>query len=208
MTAESRKLRLRRRLAELEEDQRWRAVRGPAEVTCMVLDASDLAYPVVRSVAALGCSVAELMAFLVDEITDTLPTWSRDIQACEEIERLGADERVLLVRTAAPVPLVAAREDLFYVHRGDDGDGSSYEVSEVIEQSAVPIAPGAVRSRMHFAAKHVHPRAGGGCRYDVMWQYDPMGWLSRVLPRAVCVASVHDHMKDECRRLQARFGQG
>ena len=112
----------------------------------------------------------------------------------------------MLVRTVAGVPLVAAREDLFYVHRGEGPDGSFYEVSAVTEWPEIPIAAGALRSRMYFASKRIHTLAGGGCRYDVMWQYDPMGLLSKRLPRAVAVASVHNHMKDECVELRTRFG--
>ena len=66
-------------------------------------------------------------------------------------------------------------------------------------------ARGSVRSHMHFASKHIHPRADGGCRYDVIWQYDPRGAMSRLLPRAIGVRAVHAHMKDECLRLRGRF---
>ena len=198
--------RLRRRLQELETDPRWKRVAAPTPIEASRLHGPELAYPIVRCITELSCPAAELMTFLVDEITRTLPSWSRDIEVCEEIARLSADERVLLIRTTSPIPLVAAREDLFYVHRGEDPGGSFYEVSEVTEEVPVPVAHGALRSRMHFASKHIHPRPEGGCRYDVMWQYDPMGAMSRFLPRAIGVHAIHAHMKDECRRLREHFG--
>lgn len=204
--SEARRKRLRARLAELVADTRWRRVRGPTDVEAMVLEHTGMVYPVVRCITKLGCSAAELMRFLVYDVTETLPTWSRNIVACEEIERISDDERILLIRTVVRVPLVAAREDLFYVHRGEDPDGLFYEVSEVTERPEVPIAPGALRSRMYFASKRIHPVEGGHCRYDAMWQYDPMGLLSKRLLRTVAVASVHNHMKDECVKLRARFG--
>ena len=200
----NRKQRLRRRMDTFMDDRGWRMVPGPERVESCVLDHCELAYPAVRCVTDLACPADELMRFLVDHVTETLPRWSRDIVACEELERLAADERILLVRTRSPVPFVAAREDLFYVHRGQDEDGAFFEVSELCEHPT-PVTPGAVRSHMHFASKHIHPRAEG-CRYEVVWQYDPMGWLSRLLPRSVGVAAVHDHMKDECRRLREHFG--
>ena len=203
---EVRRQRLRARLAKFVADTKWRRVHGPTDVEAMVLDHTDVVYPVVRCITQLGCPAAELMRFLVDDVTETLPTWSRNIVACEEIERISDDERILLVRTVVRVPLVAAREDLFYVHRGEGRDGLSYEVSEVTEWPEVPIAAGALRSHMYFASKRIYPAEGGGCRYDVMWQYDPMGLLSKRLLRAVAIASVHNHMKDECVKLRARFG--
>ncbi len=202
----SRPTRLRRRLDQLEADERWTQSSAPAGVDARRLATPDVLYPVVRCVTSLSCSAEVLMTFLVDEITRTLPSWSRDIDACEEIQRLSPDERVVLVRTTSPIPLVAAREDLFYVHRGQDPDGALYEVSEVTDEVRVPVARGAVRSRMYFASKHIHPRTDGGCRYDVIWQYDPMGSMSRVMPRSIGVHAVHAHMKDECRRLRERFG--
>lgn len=204
--SDTRRSRLRRRLEQLEADRRWSPTSAPASVDAWQLAAPELPYPVVRCTTELSCPAAVLMAFLVDDVTRTLPSWSRDIDTCVEIKRLSADERVLLVRTTSPIPLVAAREDLFYVLRGQDEDGAFFEVSEVTDEVSVPVARGAVRSRMHFASKHIHPRSSGGCRYELMWQYDPMGSMSRLLPRSVGVSAVHAHMKDECCRLRDRFG--
>lgn len=196
---------LLRRLAELESDPRWRAVKSPPHVESWRLDHDALPYPVVRCAVELGCPAAELMAFLVDDITETLPAWSRDIDACDEIERISPDERILLVRTRGPVRIIAAREDLFYVHRGEAQPGDFYEVSVVVDTPAVPIAPGAVRSHMYFASKRIRSRPSG-CFYEVLWQYDPRGLMAKLLPRSVTVAAVHNHMKDECLKLRSRFG--
>lgn len=199
--------RLRARLAELVADTRWRRVGGPMDVEAMVLDHAGEVYPVVRCITELGCPAVRLMRLLVDDVTETLPKWSRNIVACEEIERISDNERILLVRTVAAVPLVASREDVFYVHRGESSDGLFYEVSEVTERPEIPIARGALRSHMYFASKRIDPiEERAGCRYDVMWQYDPMGLLSKRLLRAVAISSVHNHMKDECVKLRARFG--
>ena len=69
--------RLRARLAKLVADTRWRRVRDPMDVEAMVLDHADEVYPVVRCITELGCPAARLMRFLVDDVTETLPTWSR-----------------------------------------------------------------------------------------------------------------------------------
>ncbi|MBX2800754.1 MAG: hypothetical protein KTR31_23940 [Myxococcales bacterium] len=197
--------RLRNRLEHLEAHPRWVGVVAPEGVAASVLSAADVAFPVVRCVTELGCPAAHLMAFLVDDITQTLPAWSRDIDACSEVERLSPDERILLVRTRGPLPVVWDREDLFYAHRGQHGD-SFYEVSEVTDEVDVPVARGAVRSHLHFASKRIVGLSRGGCRYEAMWQYDMRGCLGALLPLRMAVSLVHDHLKDECVRLRERYG--
>lgn len=193
------------RLSSIRARTDWRSVRAPRHVEAWTLSTLDLAYPWVRCRIRLACPAQELMAFLVEDITDTLPNWSRDIETCEEIERLADDERILLIRTRGPFWPIAAREDLFYVLRGQLGDGGFFEASRAIERAEPVPAPGAVRSTMHFAYKYIQPSAGGCC-YDVGWQYDPMGLMSRILPRRIVVRAVHDHLRDECRRLLAKYG--
>ena len=160
MRDDARAARLLAQLVAIEGHPDWRPCRGPRGVSALMLDRFSFgrtAYPVFRCVVTLSISAADLFKFLVDDVTETLPAWSRDIDACDELERLSPSERILLVRTYAPwyakLACVAPREDLFYVH----ANGSTFvEVSEVEETSRFgPAAPGAVRSLMHFASKRI-----------------------------------------------------
>lgn len=202
--------RLVSQLLDLEGQSGWCPVSAPQDVTAFVLHNyrfkhTNETYPVCRCTTNLKCSAEALFKYLVQDITTTLPKWSRDIETCEELARLSTSERILLVRTHAPLLYslcVAPREDLFYVHADQ---GQLIEVSEFEPDFHYPIAKGAVRSQMHFASKRIVPVVENtgytSCRYEVMWSYDAKGAISSWLPRWVSFKMVHDHMKNECERL-------
>lgn len=191
------------RLKTFENRTDWKTSSAPPNVEALVLDTPELAYPIVRCRVLLGCQPHVLHAFLVTDVTHTLKEWSRDIDECSELERVSDSERILLIRTRAPVPLIAAREDVFYQHECQL-EGACIEVSQVIDRPEPLPAKGSVRSEMHFASKRIVPHEKG-CHYDVMWQYDPSGWMTKLLPIRVVLHSIHDHLKNECVRLLNKF---
>lgn len=190
-------------LKTFENRTDWKTSTAPPNVEAYVLNTPELAYPIVRCRVVLGCRPELLNAFLVTDVTRTLKEWSRDIDECSELERISESERILLVRTHAPVPLIAAREDVFY-QLEYRLDGAFIEVSQVVDRSDPAPAKGSVRSVMHFASKRMTPHEKG-CQYDVMWQYDPSGWMTKLLPTSIVLHSIHDHLKNECVRLQKKF---
>lgn len=180
---------------------------GPAQIgiqTATLRAGHPIAY--VRCVFDLACPAATLAAYLIDDILTTLAEWNPLYIDGRELRGVGERARVLHLRFRGPRWPVSPRDNLIYVARVDQPDGTALELSEDDDHDALPPEPGVRRMILPFASKQIVPIGDGACRYTVIWQTNPGGRIGRWLPAPLLTRAVLNDLIGECVRLRARYG--
>lgn len=172
-----------------------------------VLDLRDGTIPVVSCVSNIACTPAELFAYLVSRLPATCHEWNDLMYHASS--HPTADDACRVGTILSDGWPVRDREDCFVQivdRREEDGREVWYELStglgtEHVGRNASGAARRShVRSNMHFASKRMAGTPQGGCEYTTVWHYDPAGWTSRLMPRALLAKIVlknlvHEHAK-------------
>ena len=170
----------------------------------------DNMIPIVYCKSIIQCSHEALFDYLVHDISNTCHEWSDLMYHCSTLHEFEIDNNIIaristIISNGSPV---WDREDVFMHICDKTQDKQSYfELSIGIDENTIPlnisnkaINPNKlVRSDMHFAAKKISFNENG-CEYITIWHYDPMGWLSKYLPRKILgniilKNLVHEHQK-------------
>ena len=170
----------------------------------------DNMIPIVYCKSIIQCSPEALFNYLVHDISNTCHEWNDLMYHSSTLHEFEIDNNIIaristIISNGSPV---CDREDVFMHICDKTQDKKSYfELSFGIDENTIPlnisnkaINPNKlVRSDMHFAAKKITFNENG-CEYITIWHYDPMGWLSKILPRKILgniilKNLVHEHQK-------------
>ena len=170
----------------------------------------DNMIPIVYCKSIIQCSPEALFDYLVHDISNTCHEWNDLMYHSSTLHEFKTDTNIIaristIISNGSPV---CDREDVFMHICDKTQDKKSYfELSFGIDENTIPlnisnkaINPNKlVRSDMHFAAKKITFNENG-CEYITIWHYDPMGWLSKILPRKILgniilKNLVHEHEK-------------
>jgi len=162
--------------------------------------------PIVYCKTIIPCQPKELFDYLVHDISDTCHEWNDLMYHSSILHQIDDIARISnIISSGYPA---YDREDV-YLQICDEKDMRQvfYELSFGIDADIIPLNISnkaknpnkLVRSKMHFAAKQIILNENG-CEYITIWHYDPMGWLSKFIPRKILgniilKNLVHEHEK-------------
>jgi len=182
------------KLLELLNSNNWIDKKIVDKIDSKIMSQNSL-IPIVYCKSIIRCPPKELFDYLVHNISSTLHEFKTDDNIIAKVSTI--------ISTGYPAN---DREDV-YINICDKNEDSYFELSFGIDENIFPlnvsnkaINPNKlVRSDMHFAAKKItfHEE---GCEYITIWHYDPMGWLSKFIPRKILgniilKNLVHEHEK-------------
>lgn len=170
--------------------------------------------PILLARSHLACSAARLFQYLVVDLPTTCHEWNDAMYHSSVLQGFGRDRRLSTIISSGQ-PLWD-REDVFLQLFDEAPSGTLHELSTGVGTERVGLnasgrarRPGRlVRSRMPFACKRIAPRPDGTCDYITVWQYDPAGALSALLPCAVMASILKRNLVHEHLKLAAIFGGG
>ena len=176
----------------------------------------DNMIPIVYCKSIIRCPPNELFDYLVHNISETCHEWNDLMYHSSVLHQFETnDNSIARISTIISDGYPADDREDVYMHLCDicekDNALAYYELSFGIDNNIIPnciplnISNKArnlnklVRSQMHFAAKQIKINEDG-CEYITIWHYDPMGWLSKFIPRKILgniilKNLVHEHEK-------------
>jgi len=164
--------------------------------------------PIIYCKSIIACPPKDLFDYLVHNISDTCHEWNDLMYHSSVLHQFETDgDNVARISNIISNGFPASdREDVYLQICCKDKD-SYYELSFGIDMDTIPLnisnkarnPNNLIRSDMHFAAKQITINMNG-CEYTTIWHYDPMGWLSKFLPRKmlgniILKNLVHEHEK-------------
>ena len=200
-------LEYRTRLLELLNSNNWIDKPIVNEIDSKIIYVDNM-IPIVYCKSIIQCPPKELFDYLVYNISDTCHEWNDLMYHSSILHQFETDDNIIarisnIISSGNPVD---DREDV-YINICDKDKDIYYELSFGIDTATIPLNISnkarnpnkLVRSDMHFAAKQITIN-DKGCEYITIWHYDPMGWLSKFLPRKILgniilKNLVHEHEK-------------
>ena len=177
----------------------------------------DNMIPIVYCKSIIPCPPNILFDYLVHNISDTCHEWN-DLMyhssILHEFERLSSPCIIPRISNIISTGYPASdREDVYINICDKDTCQGYYELSFGIDENIIPLNISKqarnpnklVRSKMHFAAKQIILNKNG-CEYITIWHYDPMGWLSKFLPRKILGMIILKNLVHEHEKLINIFG--
>jgi hypothetical protein len=194
------------KLNELLNSTNWNDIHMVKGIESKIMYLDNM-IPIVYCKSIIQCPPKELFDYLVHNISETCHEWNNLMyhsSILHQFDDMDVISRISnIISTGYPA---ADREDVF-LHLCDKDSETYYELSFGIDSNMIPLNisnqarnPNTlVRSDMHFAAKKITINKMG-CEYITIWHYDPMGWLSKFIPRKILgniilKNLVHEHEK-------------
>jgi hypothetical protein len=193
---------LLKRHHELLTSDIWQSFPEEMGIKSWIHHPADKKISILRAESIINCSAQKLFDFLVTDIDKTCSQWNDVMYYSGSIKNYG--DGFELSRIISEGHAVADREDVFLRCTGKLPNGAIYEVSEGYNAAQVPIDKShtkyIVRSEMYFASKEFVAINENQCIYKTIWHYDPMGWLTKMIPRKtfgklILKNLVHEHKK-------------
>ena len=196
------------KLSELLNSNKWidKIIVNEIDSKIMYIDNS---IPIVYCKSIIPCSAKELFDYLVHNISDTCHEWNDLMYYSSVLHQFETNDDNVIGRISNIISFgnpAYDREDV-YLNICDKDKDKYYELSFGIDTNTIPLNISKqakypnklIRSQMHFAAKQITIN-DHGCEYITIWHYDPMGWLSKFLPRKILgniilKNLVHEHEK-------------
>lgn len=113
---------------------------------------SDIKTPYCVLKTNIPCSAPLLFEYLVEDIVSTMKDWNKVIQKATLIEKITENESIIQI--ISKVPILYAREDLFYQLRVKKGN-TFYEFSTGVLHPEVPLRKNVVRCDLFFCSKEI-----------------------------------------------------
>lgn len=173
-------------------------------IKAFISNDKKIGYPSVRCKVEVNCSAEELYNFLVKDILETAGKWNPAFLDATVLEQLNENEQVLAMYYQKPP--ARAREDLFYRIFGFDGKSYFERSIGIVNHPQIPKPKkNVVRSGLFFCTKDIHIVTENTCLYDVIWQYDPKGKVSKFLPNSIVTKLVLGDLLGELDKLQKKY---
>jgi len=210
---EQKRLEYHKRLTELLTSQDWINISMNDSLDCKILFVPDKV-AVVYCKSQISCSGKKLFDYLVHNLPNTYSEWDDIMYYAGTIHEYDLNNNNITARISNIISYgnpVWDREDVF-LQICEEKDDTYYELCSNIDIINTPLNISGkakrpnklIHSYMHFAAKKII-ETDSGCEFITIWHYDPVGLISKLLPKKMLAKIILKNLVYEYEKIQNIF---